>query len=500
MLTQEHKQLLTEIFSEEWTRINTLYCIVDKKGDKQTFKCNWAQKELYNNLHNLNIVLKARQLGVSTFIGLYLLDKCLMNENISAGIICDSRENAKQFFKRIKYAYDNLPQFLKSLRSATVDSAQELVFSNGSSIRVGTSMRGSTLNYLHVSEFGKICAHYPEKAREIITGSLNTLAAGQFCCIESTAEGQDGDFYDMCKIAQQLKQQGKQLTKLDYRFHFFPWWKEPLYSLNEHVGIDDNMNKYFDSLATIGIKLSINQKQWYVATEKTQQDDMKREYPSTPDESFQAATDGAYYHKQLALARMQGRISEVYYNEELPVHTAWDLGYSDDTVIWFFQMEGQEIHIFDYIEGSGEALPYYLKLLKAKNYIYGTHLVPHDANTTEYGSGFTRIEIARKSGFHFTLTTEVSIDEGIDAARLLFIRLWFDDIKCAKGIHHLDNYKRMWNAAHGCWSSRPKHDEHSHASDAMRYLAVGLDRLGNRLVSDAEVERLQDIYQPRFST
>ena len=145
MLTQEHKQLLTEIFSEEWTRINTLYCIVDKKGDKQTFKCNWAQKELYNNLHNLNIVLKARQLGVSTFIGLYLLDKCLMNENISAGIICDSRENAKQFFKRIKYAYDNLPQFLKSLRSATVDSAQELVFSNGSSIRVGTSMRGSTL-------------------------------------------------------------------------------------------------------------------------------------------------------------------------------------------------------------------------------------------------------------------------------------------------------------------------------------------------------------------
>lgn len=498
MLTQEHKALLTDIFSDEWTRLNTLYSIVDKLGDKRTFKCNWAQKELYNTLHNLNIVLKARQLGISTFIGLYLLDKCLFNDNVSAGIICDSRENAKQFFKRIKYAYDNLPEFLKGMRPATVDSAQELVFSNGSSIRVGTSMRGSTLNYLHISEFGKICAHYPEKAREIITGSLNTLAAGQFCCIESTAEGQDGVFYDMCKTARSLQEQQKKLTKLDYRFHFFPWWKEPLYTLSDHVGIDEAMTKYFDSLQAIGIKLSTEQRQWYVAMEKTQTDDMKREYPSTPDESFQAATDGAYYHKQLSLARMQGRISNVQYNEELPVHTAWDLGYSDDTVIWFFQLEGKEIHIFDYIEGSGEPLPYYLKLLKAKNYIYGTHLVPHDANTTEYGSGFTRIEIARKSGFNLTLTTAAGVDEGIDATRLLFNRLWFDDTKCAKGIHHLDNYKRMWNAAHGCWASRPNHNEHSHCADALRYLAVGLEKIGDRLISDSEVERLQNLYQPIF--
>jgi len=499
MLTKEHKDLLTKVFIDEWTRLNTFYSIVDKLGDKRTFKCNWAQKELYHNLHNLNIVLKARQLGISTFIGMYLLDKCLFNDNVSAGIICDSRENAKQFFKRIKYAYDNLPQFIRDMRPATVDSAQELVFSNGSSIRVGTSMRGSTLNYLHISEFGKICAHYPEKAREIITGSLNTLAAGQFCCIESTAEGQDGDFYEMCKVARGLQEQKKKLTKLDYRFHFFPWWKEPYYTLADHVGIDDEMAKYFEALKGIGITLSEAQKHWYVATEKTQQDDMKREYPSTPDESFQAATDGAYYHKQLSLARMQGRISNVPYDESLPVHTAWDLGYSDDTVIWFFQIDGREIHIFDYLEGSGEPLPYYLKLLKNKDYIYGTHLVPHDANTTEYGSGFTRIETARKAGFNLTLTTSVNIDEGIDAARLLFIRFWFDETKCAKGIHHLDNYKRMWNAAHGCWVSRPNHNEHSHCADALRYLAVGLDKIGSQLVSDTEAERMLNLYQPRFN-
>jgi len=499
MLTQEHKELLTDIFTDEWTRLNTLYHIVDKEGNKKVFKANWAQKELYYNLHNLNIVLKARQLGISTFIGLYFLDKCLFEDNISCGMICDSRENAKQFFKRIKFAYDQLPEFLKAIRSATVDSAQELVFSNGSSIRVGTSMRGSTLNYLHVSEFGKICAHYPEKAREIITGSLNTLAAGQFCCIESTAEGQDGEFYDMCRTAQRLKEQNKKLTKLDYKFHFFPWWKEPLYILKDKVAIEPEKEKYFAQLKHLGIELTEPQKQWYVSVEKTQSEDMKREYPSTPEESFQAATDGAYYHKQLSLARMQGRISTVYHNEELPVHTAWDLGYADDTVIWLFQMEGQEIHIFDYIEGSGEPLTYYLKLLKAKGYIYGTHLVPHDANNTEYGSGFTRIETARKAGFTLTLTTDVGVDEGIDATRLIFNRFWFDEVKCAKGIHHLDNYKRAWNTAHGCWSSRPNHDEHSHASDALRYLSVGLDKIGTRLISDAEVERLRDIHQPRFS-
>jgi hypothetical protein len=103
------------------------------------------------------------------------------------------------------------------------DSADTLTFANNSSIRVSTSMRGGTLQYLHVSEFGKICAQYPDKAREIVTGALNTVEAGQFIVIESTAEGQEGAFYRMCQEARTQRAMNKPLTALDWKFHFFAW-------------------------------------------------------------------------------------------------------------------------------------------------------------------------------------------------------------------------------------------------------------------------------------
>lgn len=484
---------------DPWWRLNNLYCIVDKNGTSQIFKCNWAQQEIYNSMWYCNIILKARQLGISTFVCLLFLDRCLFNSNVSAGIICATLEDASHMFKRIKFAYDCLPEQLKSLRVATVDSARELTFNNGSSLRVGTSMRGSTFQYLHISEFGKISANDPAKAREIVTGSLNTLAAGQYCFIESTAEGREGHFYEMCKQAQDLKDSKNELTKLDYKFFFFPWYGCKDYVMERPVTIPQELDDYFVSLGAKGIKLSDQQKWWYVKKQATQLDDMKREYPSTPEESFQTATDGAYYSRYLTQARMQGRVSSVYYNSELPVHSCWDLGYGDSTAIWLFQLEGQEIRFLEYIEGCNEPLTYYLKLLKSKDYLYGRHLVPHDAKVHEYGSGLTRIDIARKNGFTFTVVNNLSIDEGIDAVRHMFNRFWFDESKCAKGIAALDNYKRAWNASQGCWSSHPLHNAASHSADAIRILATGFYILSEKVITDDEAERLTAIYNPRFS-
>ena len=183
-----------DLAQSPWERLNSLYYITTFRGTKIPFRANPTQKQLYDDLWYCNIILKARQLGISTFICLLFLDRCLWNDNVAAGIICHTREDAEMMFKRVKFAYDNLPDFIKSNITATIDSARELVFNNGSSIRVGTSMRSSTLQYLHISEFGKICAKYPEKATEVITGSLNTVAAGQYVFIESTAEGREGYF------------------------------------------------------------------------------------------------------------------------------------------------------------------------------------------------------------------------------------------------------------------------------------------------------------------
>ena len=187
-------------------RMSNLYKIKTKNGEIVTFEPNWAQLELLSNIHYLNLILKARQLGVTTFFSLLFLDTCLYNDNIHAAIIADNKDTAKEIFRdKVKFAYDNIPEFFKQHAPAFRDNVNELRFGNGSVFRVGTGLRGGTLQLLHITEFAKICVENPTKAAEIMSGALNTLQIGQFACIESTARGRDGDFYDMCKKAISLQ-------------------------------------------------------------------------------------------------------------------------------------------------------------------------------------------------------------------------------------------------------------------------------------------------------
>lgn len=269
-------------------------------------------------------------------------------------------------------------------------------------------MRSSTLQYLHISEFGKICAKFPDKAREIVTGSLNALSAGQFVFVESTAEGREGYFYEMVKEAQKLKDSGKKLTSLDFKLHFFSWWAEKAYRIDSQgLVMSTELLTYFDALeASLNVRLDPEQRAWYAKRALTQGDDMKREYPSTPDEAFEASNEGLYYGRQISEARQQGRLRKVYYDANTPIHTAWDLGYNDSTAIWLFQQCGQEIHLLEYYENSGEALTHYLHYLKNKPYTYGKHLVPHDAAVHEFSTGLTRVEIAKSHGINFTVVPD----------------------------------------------------------------------------------------------
>jgi len=469
-MVEKHNPLLDPLW-----RINNLYYIVDKQGRKIIFKLNWAQKELYENVWYCNVVLKARQLGISTFICLLFLDRCLFNSNISAGIIAHTVEDAQALFRRVKVAYDGLPDQVKGVITAENDTAQMLKFSNGSSIRVGTSLRSSTFQYLHISEFGKICAKYPDKAQEIVTGSLNTVAPGQYIFIESTAEGRSGYFYDICKRAQEDAKAKKELSKLDFKFHFFPWHKESEYRIGNSFQPTTEMQAYFVHLSSLGIELDQEQKAWYIGKEVTQQDDMRREYPSTPEESWEVSNEGLYYSKQMTIVRAEKRIGFVPYDESIPVHTAWDLGYNDANSIWFFQVFGKEIRLLEYLEGSGESLSHWLGIIKAKPYNYDKHLAPHDIMVHEYTSGMTRQASARKMGMNLIPVQKVEIIPGIDQVRTILNRCWFDEKKCDKGLKALDNYKKDWDDRNACWRSQPLHNWASHGADAFRTLAVGLN-------------------------
>lgn len=461
-------------------RINNLYKIVNKRGQKITFNLNWAQEELYHNMWYCNVILKARQLGISTFVCLLFLDRCLFNPNQSAGIIAHTLEDAQQMFRRVKIAYDSLPTEIKQIISADNDTSQMLKFSNGSSLRVGTSLRSSTFQYLHISEFGKICCRYPEKAKEIVSGSLNTVEAGQYIFIESTAEGREGYFYDICKHAENQKKSKVELSKLDFRFNFFPWWKEPSYRIGNTFSVTDEMQEYFNQLKSLDIHLEDEQKSWYIAKEIMQKENMRREYPSTPEESWEISNEGIYYCKQMTNIRSSNRIGFVPYEEQLETHTAWDLGFNDANSIVFFQVYRKEIRIIDYEEGSGESLAHWIKVVKDKPYTYGKHIAPHDIIVKEYSSGISRQTTARQLGINFLPAQRTEIIPGIDAVRSMLGSCWIDERKCSKLIKALDNYKKDWDERNGCWRSQPLHNWASHGADSIRTMATGLNYIINK--------------------
>jgi hypothetical protein len=381
---------LVDQWSDPRWRLNNLYWIESKQGDLMQFRLNWAQSRLLSDMWYLNVILKARQMGFSTLIQLFMLDACLFNSHTAAGTVADTRESAEAIFRtKVKVPYERLPDQLRSRIRAEQNSARELLFSNGSSIRVGTSLRSGTFQYLHISEYGKICARSPDKASEIQTGALNTVQSGQFVFIESTAEGQSGHFKSTCDAASKLAQEGRKLTPLDFRFHFFAWWQDSSYTLSDadaaQVVLTKEMEHYFAEVeAAIGVRLTNGQKAWYVKKHATQGEYMKREYPSTAKEAFEAAIEGAYFAGQMAKVRSEGRICRVPILER-PVNVYWDLGVGDAMALTFKQQLGPEERFIDYYENVGEGFSHYARILNERGYLYGRHFMPHDADQRRLG-------------------------------------------------------------------------------------------------------------------
>ncbi|GAB7024711.1 hypothetical protein [Salidesulfovibrio brasiliensis] len=458
-------------------RLNNLYSITDKQGRIRRFRMNWAQRRFMAALWYRNIILKARQLGFTTLMCLVALDMCLFNKNVRAGIIAHNKDDAKAFFRdKIKFAYRELPEVFRHAVPVATENANELLFSNNSSIRVATSFRGGTIHFLHVSEYGKICAKLPDRAKEIRTGAFEAVPEYGILSIESTAEGQTGDFFERCKRSQDLAKSGRELGRLDYRFNFYPWFEHPEYQTDpNHALILPQHDEYFERLEkTLGITLSKAQRAWYAAKEADQQEDMKREYPSTPEEAFEAAVEGAYYSRQFATIRDRRQIARVPYDPALPVYTAWDLGMSDSTAIWFIQpLMDREFRVIDFYENSGEGLEHYVAELNRKPYVYAGHYAPHDIRVRELGTGKSRLETARKLGLRFDISPDIPVQDGINAVRNLLPKCWFDETRTDQGVKCLEAYRKDWDERNGCWRNQPVHDWTSHGADAFRYFAVG---------------------------
>jgi hypothetical protein len=197
------------------------------------------------------------------------------------------------------------------------------------------------------------------------------------------------------------------------------------------------------------------------------------EYAQEYECSFEAAVKGAIYSQELTDARSARRVCAVPIEPVLPVDTDWDLGVGDSTAIWFSQsLRSGEVRIVDFYESSGEGLPHYVQVLKAKGYTYGQHWAPHDIQVKEFSSGRSRLETAHSLGIRFSICPNVPIEDGIHAARMLFPRCYFDAERCKAGLEALQHYKRDYNTRLNEFKAVPVHDWASHAADAFRYLAV----------------------------
>lgn len=198
------------------------------------------------------------------------------------------------------------------------------------------------------------------------------------------------------------------------------------------------------------------------------------EYAQEFDCAFEAAVPGAYYGAALAEAERDGRVARVPWEPAAPVHTGWDLGIGDSTAIWFLQQVGREIRWIDYYEMSGMGLDHYARVLADRPYVYGEHLLPHDAQARELGTGRTRIETLNRLGLRPRVVPRHAVADGINAVRNLLPQSWFDAEKCRRGLEVLRNYRRDWDPKLGVFRPRPLHDWASHGADAARTAAMGL--------------------------
>jgi len=468
-------------------RLANLYYIIDKHGKRVKFSPNNQQSDFMETLHGRDIILKARQLGFTTFAALISLDEGFWNPNWSSAIIAHTKPDAQKILKnKVAYPYSQLPEGLKAKVWPVNDAADTFALSNNSNVIVTNSARGGTLQRLHVSEFGKICARYPDKAQEIVSGSFPAAENGCIT-IESTAEGQQGKFFDMTQTAIEAQNSERKLTKLDFKMHFYPWHEHEDYQYADAgVNISAEDRKYFEALErNDGIETTEAQRAWWVKQEEIQGGTMKREYPATPKEAFEQALEGAYFENQLSHMYKHKKIGRFPIDPNYEVNSFWDLGRNDENAIWLHQEIAGRNRFVGYYENSGEFINHYILWLREwareNEMRWGDHYWPHDGDREDLFLENGRLGVAAKLGFKpKTVKRTASKQEAIEAARSALPGCDFDETGCALGIKRLKHYRKEWDARRGVWRDKPLHDENSNGADAFMTYAQGYKGTSSR--------------------
>ena len=398
-----------------------------RKGIVIPYTPRVLQAKLHNELARFNVVVCHRRFGKTVFAINQMIKSAIQDLQLVKK--APRYAYLAPLFKQAKtVAWDELKRLLYDFPDVKFNEAELRADFMGARIQLYGADNPDTLRGIYLD--GVILDEYaqmnPKMYSEVIRPALSDRKGwGIFI---GTPKGKN-EFYDIYHTAKEKK-----------------GWKRFLFKASETGILDDE------------------------ELEMAQQDMAESEFEQEYECSWSAALRGAYYAKELEAAYDEQRIGKVPYDPSKQVITAWDLGVSDSTSIWFAQYDGKAINLIDYYENSGEGLPHYIDLLNQKGYNYGAHIAPHDIVVREFSTGKSRKDLAYNLGIEFQVAPKLKVMDGIDTVRTTLNRCWFDETKCQKGIDALLQYRSSYDDKKKIWSQKPVHDWTSHASDSFRYL------------------------------
>lgn len=395
------------------------------------------------------------------------------------------------FTKKIAFAWEKLPEQIKKLYGVDNKTSKTLKFDYGakgfSSIAVDTSGRSGTYQRVHITELAEISKKYPKKVPDIIEGTIPAIPTTGRIDVESTSQGASGEFYEMFIGAWE---RGTPKNPLEYKAHFYNWtWDDD--ELADIVPIPvaemsqgEKFRTYAERHKLSDVQITYYYHKWLSLNKNW--NSLKREYPTTPQEAFDAVSEGTYYGEIIGLMEQNGQIGVFPHQRGLKVHTVWDLGVGKNMAVGFYQRDTtiNRVRKIDYLEGEGsEGLPEIAAKVLNKPYVYGRHFGPHDLEATDIGTGKTRRETAKALGISFTLVPDHLVEERINATTVWLDRLDVNAETCKKWIRTMKSYEREWDEKRGMYKDDPLHNWASHGADEGGYAAM----IENKMTNDQAI-------------
>jgi phage terminase large subunit len=395
---------------------------------KIPYKPRPLQREVHKSLKRFNVLVCHRRFGKSVLAINELILHAVNNPNHKLAYIAPTYRQGKAI------AWDYLKQYTKPLMYFGGDKNEtelRIDLWNGSKIQIygadnNDSLRGLGFHGVIMDEYAIMA---PRTWTEIVRPAISDTLGWVIFIGTPMGHNQFWEVYD-------------------YALRGHKDWFGKMYRASETNVIPDDELKEAASIMT------------------------EEQYNQEFECSFTAAVSGSYYGKLMTKADNENRIGSVPLDSNVGVETWWDLGIGDSTAIWFAQRVGEEVHLIDYYENSGESLMHYADVLEDKGYAYSRHVAPHDIQARELGTGKSRLEVSQELGIMFEVAPRLEVDHGIESVRNALPYCWFDREKCKLGIDALRQYRKQWDEKNQVFKNKPLHDWCSHSADAFRYGCV----------------------------